>query len=53
MFISNSPVYCYGELLSLVQTMKVFQDSKTFVDMPMIAEPGQLVYHAGIYNFCL
>lgn len=30
-----SPIYCEGELLHLVQTAKIFNDSKTFVDMAM------------------
>lgn len=31
----SSPIYCEGELLHLVQTAKIFNDSKTFVDMAM------------------
>nr|XP_023026984.1 trehalase-like [Leptinotarsa decemlineata] len=32
----HSAVYCQGDLLHLVQTAKIFNDSKTFVDMAMI-----------------
>ncbi|XP_060523039.1 trehalase-like [Cylas formicarius] len=31
----QSPVYCQGDLLHVVQTAKIFNDSKTFVDMSM------------------
>ncbi|CAJ0759659.1 2969_t:CDS:2, partial [Entrophospora sp. SA101] len=30
----NSTIYCNGELLKLVQLSRIFDDSKTFVDMP-------------------
>lgn len=45
---SNSPmahaqaacaVYCHGELLEAVQSRALFNDSKTFVDMPMSQDP--------------
>lgn len=29
------PVYCTGPLLDAVQRAQIFNDSKTFVDMPM------------------
>lgn len=29
----DSPVFCYGEILHTVQMAKLFDDSKTFVDM--------------------
>ncbi|CAG9831766.1 unnamed protein product [Diabrotica balteata] len=32
----HSPIYCQGDLLHIVQTAKIFNDSKTFVDMAMI-----------------
>ncbi|CAH1108704.1 unnamed protein product [Psylliodes chrysocephalus] len=32
----HSPIYCQGDLLHVVQTAKIFNDSKTFVDMAMI-----------------
>lgn len=31
-----SPIYCQGDLLDTVQNSKVFNDSKTFVDMAMM-----------------
>ncbi|KAJ8927273.1 hypothetical protein NQ314_020276 [Rhamnusium bicolor] len=31
----TSPIYCQGDLLHLVQTAKIFNDSKTFVDMAL------------------
>ncbi|KAJ8613352.1 hypothetical protein CTAYLR_002251 [Chrysophaeum taylorii] len=32
-------VYCSGPLLDAVQTLHLFADSKTFVDMPMLEDP--------------
>lgn len=32
-------VYCYGDLLAAVQLSGIFNDSKTFVDMPMKVDP--------------
>lgn len=29
------PIYCQGELLATIQKSKIFNDSKTFVDMPL------------------
>lgn len=29
----DSPIYCYGELLKTVQLKRIYNDSKTFVDM--------------------
>ncbi len=34
-------VYCEGPLLEAVQLSGIFNDSKTFVDMPMIYEPEE------------
>eukprot|EP00052_Salpingoeca_macrocollata_P015309 m.121867 g.121867 ORF g.121867 m.121867 type:complete len:613 (-) comp19643_c0_seq2:221-2059(-) len=31
----SSPIYCWGDLLQTVQLSGLFQDSKTFVDMPL------------------
>jgi len=28
-----SPIYCYGDLLHTVQMARIFNESKTFVDM--------------------
>mmetsp|Transcript_31898 Transcript_31898/g.77730 ORF Transcript_31898/g.77730 Transcript_31898/m.77730 type:complete len:584 (-) Transcript_31898:153-1904(-) len=36
-------VYCQGEILDAVQRLKIFNDSKTFVDMPMTADPEQIL----------
>lgn len=41
----NSIIYCHGPLLHTVQMMKIFPDSKTFVDMPMRQHPD-IVYEA-------
>lgn len=32
----NNPIYCQGDVLHVVQTAKVFNDSKTFVDMSLV-----------------
>ncbi|KAJ8972938.1 hypothetical protein NQ317_013209 [Molorchus minor] len=31
-----SPIYCQGDLLHIIQTSKIFNDSKTFVDMALV-----------------
>ncbi|VDK80840.1 unnamed protein product [Litomosoides sigmodontis] len=36
---NNSFVYCYGRLLAAVNVHSLFQDSKSFVDMPMKFDP--------------
>jgi hypothetical protein len=36
-------VYCYGDLLAAVQTSGIFEDSKEFVDMPMNADPEEIL----------
>jgi neutral trehalase len=41
-------VYCEGDLLKAVQLAQLFNDSKTFVDMPMINDPN--VTLAAFYN---
>lgn len=38
---SFSDIYCHGPLLHTVQTAKLFDDSKTFVDMKMKQPPPQ------------
>lgn len=40
-----SPVYCQGDLLHLVQTAGIFNDSKTFVDMAMIHSVNDTMLH--------
>ena len=37
-----SKVYCQGLLLDVVQRTRIFQDSKTFVDMTLKYEPGEM-----------
>ncbi|GAB5034603.1 trehalase-like isoform x1 [Nannochloropsis oceanica] len=41
-------VYCQGELLHIVQTAGIFEDSKEFVDMPMRVDPEVVLeqFHA-------
>lgn len=34
-FACDSQIYCQGDLLKTVQVSKIFNDSKTFVDMSM------------------
>uniref|UniRef100_A0A0R3RFU9 Trehalase n=1 Tax=Elaeophora elaphi TaxID=1147741 RepID=A0A0R3RFU9_9BILA len=36
---NNSFIYCYGRLLAAVNIHNLFQDSKSFVDMPMKYDP--------------
>ena len=40
MFYIFSRVYCQGDLLDTVQRSDLFEDSKTFVDMPMKFDEG-------------
>lgn len=35
-------IYCHGPILEAVQSAKLFNDSKTFVDMPMKHSPSQV-----------
>lgn len=35
-----SPIYCQGDLLDIIQRMRLFNDSKTFVDMSLKQSPG-------------
>lgn len=37
----DSSIYCRGELLDVVQRSKIFQDSKSFVDMSQIHHPNE------------
>lgn len=36
-------MYCYGDLLDLVQRSSVFEDSKTFVDRPLKSSPENVL----------
>lgn len=38
-FFFYSEIYCRGELLHTVQTAKIYNDSKTFVDMKLKQSP--------------
>lgn len=40
---SFSEIYCEGDLLHTIQMAKVFNDSKTFVDMKLRQSPEQTV----------
>lgn len=44
------PVYCTGPILDAVQRAQIFNDSKTFVDMPMKYPPSQTLalFHQNI-----
>ena len=35
-------IYCYGPILETIQLSGIFNDSKTFVDMPMKFDPSQV-----------
>lgn len=42
----DSPIYCKGDLLHTIQyTVKVFEDSKTFVDLSQINSPEDTLAH--------
>lgn len=36
----DHPIYCQGELLNIIQMSSIFNDSKTFVDMPLKFPPN-------------
>lgn len=36
-------MYCYGDLLDLVQRSNIFQDSKVFVDRPLRSSPENIL----------
>eukprot|EP00605_Chrysophyceae_sp_TOSAG23-4_P000626 GSChrysophyteH1.ASY1.ANO1.705.1 assembled CDS len=40
---SACAVYCNGTLLRMVQMKRIFNDSKTFVDMPMKRDPADIL----------
>nr|CAH7759373.1 unnamed protein product [Callosobruchus chinensis] len=37
----NSDIYCHGRLLDTIQMAKIYEDSKTFVDMKMRKPPNE------------
>ncbi|XP_041449193.1 trehalase isoform X3 [Drosophila obscura] len=39
----NGQIYCYGELLETIQMAKLFDDSKTFVDMKLKQTPAKTI----------
>lgn len=39
----DSQIYCQGDLLRTVQTARIFDDSKTFVDMSMKRRPDEIL----------
>lgn len=47
-YAASCTVFCHGELLSTVQAARLFNDSKTFVDMPLTADPEDVLaaFHA-------
>lgn len=42
--MSDSEIYCTGQLLKQVQTAKLFDDDKYFVDMKLLASPGKFFF---------
>ena len=43
LFYLLSPIYCYGDLLDAVQTAGIFNDSKEFVDRPLVADVSEVL----------
>jgi neutral trehalase len=41
MCVFCSEIWCHGDLLSAVQDARLFNDSKTFVDMNLKTDPGE------------
>ena len=39
----DHPIYCQGELLDTIQMSSIFNDSKTFVDMPSKFHPDLIL----------
>lgn len=39
----DSPIYCQGDLLDIIQRMRLFNDSKTFVDMSLKQSPEKVL----------
>lgn len=38
-----SPIYCKGPILHAIQTSNIFNDSKTFVDMPTVKSEEEVI----------
>jgi hypothetical protein len=47
-YVASCSVFCHGELLQTVQTAQLWNDSKTFVDMPLTVDPQDVLaaFHA-------
>ncbi|KAJ8675851.1 hypothetical protein QAD02_011637 [Eretmocerus hayati] len=41
--LCESPIYCYGKLLDVIQMSGVFNDSKDFVDLPMKYDKAEIL----------
>lgn len=39
----SSPIFCHGPLLAAIQNASIFNDSKEFVDRPLIASPATIL----------
>ncbi|KAF2453737.1 Six-hairpin glycosidase-like protein [Lineolata rhizophorae] len=39
----DSPIYCHGELLRAIELAQPFSDSKTFVDLPTLKAPQEVL----------
>lgn len=37
------PIYCQGDILKTIQQAHIFSDSKTFVDMPLLKTPEEII----------
>jgi len=42
-FKCTHPIYCQGNLLKTIQLSRIFSDSKTFVDMPLLEKPDVIL----------
>ena len=42
-YLCDHPIYCQGELLDTIQMSSIFNDSKTFVDMPSKFHPDLIL----------
>lgn len=47
-YAASCTVFCHGDLLATVQAAQIWNDSKTFVDMPLTADPEDVLsaFHA-------
>jgi neutral trehalase len=42
-YVRSCSVFCHGPLLSAVQSSRLYNDSKTFVDQPILADPEEVL----------